>query len=68
MNEVMEALSASGGGRTGSDRLLIMEILRESDKRPGGGMGVVDREEGPGVSVNGVDAPMPSEGARGADK
>ena len=51
LKEVMDALSPSGGirGLAGSDRLLIMEILRDeevSDGNSEGGRGVEDSEEG----------------------
>ena len=59
LKEVIEALSASAGGilEAGSDRLLIIEILRESGRMDEGGIGVVEREAGPGVSGKGVEAP-----------
>ena len=71
LKEVMDALSPSGLGilGLGSDRLLIMEILRDEEVSEGkreGGRGVEDSEEW--GSVKGVDAPWPSEGGRGADK
>ena len=74
LKEVMEALSPSKVGGildwlAGSDRLLIMEILRDEEVSEGnseGGRGVeASEDEG---SVKAVDAPWPKEGGRGADK